>query len=275
MKKEKQTIPLPNEEKSTSKNQTNPEKRAPLKLLTIPIITTLIGFISYWAPYVTGLTYYQTLLSAQNIPFHLFERQSSDYFIYAHYAFIEASSSWISLIFKDTKIFLFIMGAFAALGLEFFILNWLSNCKKSKQLVTKLDSNNLLSIPLAILLLAFLAAFLITFSPVLILIILIIPGIIGEYAAEQTVKENKEIYSQGCIENKKDWHCTAVLDKNQEIFRGFLIASSNERIALFLDGRTIIFPLDDKVLVSVPPPDNTQSTSSLPENTSPQNSKTQ
>ncbi|GEM_PF-2401707 len=229
-------------------------RKLPARLLTVSIITTLAGFISYWAPYVVGLTYYKTLLSSLDVPFHLFERSSSDYFIYAHYAIIEASSSWINLLFRETKLFLYIISTTAALALEIILINWLSKTKLSNAISKKVEDSGLISVTVAILALAFIAAFLIAFLPILILIVLIIPGIIGEYAAESITKENKTIYSAGCVQNRKHWNCVKLLDDTKEVSHGFLITSSNERVALHLDGKTSIFFLGEKTIETVLPP---------------------
>lgn len=229
-------------------------RKVPARLLTISFITTLAGFISYWAPYVVGLTYYKTLLSSLDVPFHLFERSSSDYFIYAHHAIIEASSSWINLLFRETKLFLYIMCTVAALALEIALINWLSKTKLSNKISKKVEGSGLVSVTVAVLALAFIAAFAIAFFPIFILIVLIIPGIIGEYAAESVTRENNKIYLAGCVQNKKNWNCVKLLDDTKEVSRGFLITSSNERVALHLGGKTSIFFLGEKTLETVLPP---------------------
>lgn len=92
--------------------------------------------------------------------------------------------------------------------------------------------------------------------PVVANLFLITPAYTGYKAAQLAIEKSTPVFSLGCerVEKRLDY-CVRLMDGDIEIAKGFVIDSSNERIALYLDGKATILPLNDyRIETLIPPP---------------------
>lgn len=76
--------------------------------------------------------------------------------------------------------------------------------------------------------------------------ILSIPSAIGESAAETVATEDRKDFDKGC--DRSVTKCYSVTKGDKEIARGYVVAQSSDRIALYYKGVTTQMPLADTVM---------------------------
>lgn len=240
-------------------NQISDTRKESLFLKTFWIILTpLLGLLGYSAIYLTGVAYHQAWVNHFGIDSSFFDKSTTDYFIYAYVALIKICSNWLNVI-TDPWVVLSTLGVAVLFIAEIAALAWLPCTKVFQNAGTTINKNKLLSIPLAVLAMAGGFTLTLLLLPLVANIFLVIPGITGYKAAQMAIKNNTSVFALGCEkpERRQDY-CVRLLDGDIEIARGFVIDSSSERIALYLDGKATILPLKDYRIETIIPSPNTQ-----------------
>jgi len=93
--------------------------------------TPLFGLLGYSAIYLTGVVYHQIWINHFNVGTGLFEKSTTDYFIYAYVALIQVCSNWLNVL-TDPWIILSTLGSVAFLVVEVMLLAWLSRPNKKR-----------------------------------------------------------------------------------------------------------------------------------------------
>lgn len=227
------------------------------------IFTPLLGLLGYSAIYLTGVSYQQVWANHFGVGSGFFEKSTTDYFLYAYAALIKICSNWFNVL-TDPWVVLSTLGLAALFIIEIALLAWLPRAKIFQNAGTIINKNKFLSPPLAILALSSGITLTLLLLPLAANLFLIIPAYTGYKAAQLEIERNTPLFALGCekVESRQDY-CVRLLDGDIEIARGFVIDSSSERIALYLNGKTTILPLKDyriETLIPSPKPPNAQAT---------------
>ena len=100
--------------------------------------------------------------------------------------------------------------------------------------------------------------------PVAANLFLITPAYTGYKAAQLSIEKSTPVFSLGCekVEKRQDY-CVRLMDGDIEIAKGFVIDSSSERIALYLDDKATILPLKNYRIETLIPPSKTANTQAV------------
>lgn len=235
-------------------NQTTNIDKEPFFIRTFWIIfTPLFAVLGYSAIYLIGVVYHQTWVNHFGINSSIFEKATTDYFIYAYVALIKICSNWLNVL-SDPAIVLSTLGIAVLFIAEIAVLAWLPRTKLFQSTGATINKNKLLNIPLTILSLSGGITLILLLLPLVANIFLITPGYTGYKAAQMAIERNTSVFALGCekAERRQDY-CVRLLDDDVEIARGFVIDSSSERIALYLDGKAMILPLKDYRIETITP----------------------
>ncbi|MCQ4281183.1 hypothetical protein NA643_19065 [Pseudomonas stutzeri] len=235
-------------------NQPKNIDKEPFFVKTLWIIfTPLFGLLGYSTIYLVGVTYHQAWVNHFGIDSSFFEKSTTDYLIYAYVALITICSNWLSVL-TDTWIALSTLGVAALFTIEIAALAWLPRTRLFQSAGSTINKRKFLSIPLAIFAMAGGTTLTLLLLPLVANLLLITPGLTGYKAAQMTIDRNAPIYALGCEKaDRRQDYCVRLLDSQIEIARGFVIDSSNERIALYLDGKATILPLKDYRIETIIP----------------------
>ncbi|MDX1722653.1 MAG: hypothetical protein R3355_06000 [Pseudomonas sp.] len=245
-------------------NKTNNIGKEPIFVKTFWIIfTPLFGLLGYSAIYLTGVAYHQAWVNHFGITSSFFEKSTTDYFIYAYVALIKICSNWLDVL-TDFSVVLSTLGIATLLIAEIALLAWLARTDFFQNTGTIISEKKFLSIPLAVLAISGGLTLILLLLPLVANIFLIIPGYTGYKAAQMAIERNISIFALGCEKaDRRQDYCVRLLDDDVEIARGFVIDSSNERIALYLDGKAMILPLKNyriETIIPSPKTPNAQAT---------------
>ncbi|QXI25645.1 hypothetical protein [Pseudomonas vanderleydeniana] len=204
-----------------------------------------LGFVGYAAPYVTGLIYWQRYLRGLGIPSGLFEAEARDYFMFAYVALIESLGNWSGIV-RNPFVWLSIAGFILALSVELVVIKKLEKNARIKSTVEKYTRNRYVALSSGLVVLSAAITTVLMLIPLIMLPVMLIPGTIGNYGADQTLKRNREIFAQGCdLSVQAKMHCYVVKDGDKVVASGFLVAASGSRLALYENGRPRIIPLKE------------------------------
>lgn len=235
-------------------NQTSNIGKEPIFVKTFWIIfTPLFGLLGYSAIYLVGVAYHQAWVNHFGIDSSFFEKSTTDYFIYAYVALIKICSNWLSVL-TDPWIVLSTLGVAALFIIEIAALAWLPRTRLFQSAGSTINKSKFLSIPLAILAMSGGITLTLLLLPLVANLFLITPGLTGYKAAQMAIERNAPIFALGCEKpDRRQDYCVRLLDGDIEIAKGFVIDSSNERIALYLDGKAMILPLKDYRIETIIP----------------------
>ena len=203
-------------------------------------LTPMLGVLGYASLYLIGLTYHETYLDHFNISPRLFPKSSTDLFIQAYLALLHIGISWIELVL-NYKVWLYLAGLTLLLLIEMIILEKLPALIKRSQ-PTILEKYKFLKKALALLGISVLISTSFLLIPLAANIFLLAPAFIGIQGANISIKDSIEIYTTKCESAKKEF-CVRLLDGDKEVAKGYVIAVSDNRIALILGDHTTIVPL--------------------------------
>ncbi|UUQ64880.1 hypothetical protein NLK61_27420 [Pseudomonas fuscovaginae UPB0736] len=205
----------------------------------------LLGFVGYAAPYVTGLIYWQHYLRGLSVPSGLFEAEARDYFVFAYVALIESLGNWAGFL-RNPLVWLSIAGIILALSVELVVIKRLEKNARVKSIVEKYTRNRYVALTSGLVVLSAAITTVLMLIPLIMLPVMLLPGVIGEYGAKQTLKRDQEIFSKGCdFSGQAKKHCYVVKDGEKIVASGFLVATSGTRLAIYENGRPKIIPLKD------------------------------
>ncbi|UVE18968.1 hypothetical protein NVV93_06150 [Pseudomonas sp. LS44] len=246
-------------EEQQSQNSTTNKESNISKMLWISTLPTL-GALGYSAVYLTGVVYHQTWASHFSAGVGLFEKSTTDYLLYAYAALIHICSNWLNVL-TDPWIVLSTLGLVFLAVAELVLLTWLPQTKPFKAAGTTINKNKLLGLPLGVLALSSSITCILLLLPLAANLFLITPAITGYKAAQLSIEKHELIYSRDCQKaaHRKDY-CVRVIDGDNEIARGYLIDSSNDRIALYKDGKSTVLALNNYRIETLIP--TTQATNS-------------
>lgn len=203
------------------------------------------GFVGYAAPYVTGLIYWQHYLRGLSVPSGLFEAEARDYFVYAYVALIESLGNWTGIV-RNPFVWLSIAGFILALSVELVIIKKLEKNARIKSTVEKYTRNRYVALTSGLVVLSAAVTTVLMLMPLIMFLVMLVPGAIGNYGADQTLKRDREIFAKGCdLSGQAKERCYVVKDGEKIIASGFLVATSGSRLAIYENGRPKIIPLKE------------------------------
>jgi hypothetical protein len=222
---------------------------ARIALIMVPVLS----FLGYYAPYVVGLAYHQHLLSLYDVPAGLFESEPRQLFIYAYQAVLEVSGNWKAFILHSyvMPLVFFCVFLFSA---EMTALFWFSRTSKLDDAVNRRIKSKWAQLLLAFTVLSAAITGLVAAFPVAIYPFIALPAKLGNFGAEIAFARDKKLFEGGCsVENADHTYCKAVLDKDKILGVGFMIAASDNRVALYQPKQTKILKLGDATIEVMPP----------------------
>ena len=226
----------------------------PLRWASV-VAVPFLGFVCYAAPYVTGLIYRGKQLDGLNVPAGLFKSDASDYFIYAYLAVIETFSNWTSFL-TNPMLWAGMVAVFAILLLEVLLLPKLFESSAAQSIGKAVGKYRSVAIPTAVLTFSLMVTIVLLLIPLILSPLLILPAIIGQYSAKETLTRNLAFYAKGCEHVSADEdRCYAVMDGPRLVAAGFLVASSDQHLALYRDHKSVIVPIKDYTITTLSPDD--------------------
>lgn len=226
-----------------------------LARFTLILIPTL-GFLGYYAPYVMGLAYHQHLLSLYGIPTGLFESEPRQLFMYAYEAILVVFGHW--RVFITTNWYV-IPGVFLSILLftsELLLITWLNRKRMISDAIDRTVKSKWLQILILLLIFSTAITTLFVLLPIALAPVIGLPALIGGYGAELTFEKAHKLYEGGCgAENAQHIYCKAVRDRDSVLGVGFLVLTSDSRIALYQPKHTKILSLRDATIEVMPPED--------------------
>jgi hypothetical protein len=237
-------------------SEANSQSKAPIvfSLARIALVViSVLSFIGYYAPYVMGLAYYQHLMSLYDVPSGLFERSPSQIFMFAYSAVLEVFGNWTTLISHSYVIpgVFFCVMLFTA---EIAALGWLIRTDKINGTIDRTVKSRFRQICLSLLIFCACITIFIAAFPVAVYPLIAFPAKLGGFGADLSFERQQKLYQGGCgLDNPKHVYCKAVIGKDGVLGVGYLIISSDNRVALYQPNQTKILKLGDEVIEVMPP----------------------
>lgn len=220
-------------------------------LVAVPILAS----ICYVAFYLTGLVYRQVYLDRFNVPESLFKSDASDYLVFAYVAVLETFKNWTVLI-SNPWVWLSIIGIIVVFGLEWICLEKLPKTNAAKSLAITLGRNKYVALTAALVGLSACVTTVLLLIPLIILPLIILPGIVGMYGAQQVLDRKLAIYDKGCeYAINPENYCHVIMDGTRIVAAGFLITTSNTRVAIYVNTKAKVIPIKNYTIETLPPKD--------------------
>jgi len=209
------------------------------------VFTPVLGALAYSFFYLTGAVHSETFLHHYGVATGLFPQSPTDQMFTAYGALLQTGLNWINVVKNPTIIFS-ALALSALLVAEIALLSWLPNTKLAKKASSAIEAKRIIKIPVSIFLISGSIVIALFSLPFVANILLLVPALAGLNSAELTYKRTDRLYEKGCASAKKlSESCVAVYKHDEIIAQGFLITSSQTHIALYLDGKTTILPIND------------------------------
>lgn len=232
------------------------------RLLTMLIKERAIcGAVLTIGCYFIGSTYHSRFLGEFHLDSQLFPLDTASYFVLgARAAFNFCANALGAINSHPAQTALWVLAVAAYVG----GVAWLFGTKPksspaigkrfetARRWLAKLSEMQKLKAVMLWVLMAVLGLYLIFASLLAILLIIGLPAIIGEVAAKADYRDTVKAYQWGC---KTPGHarCFRLEQDNKPQVEGFIVASSQEQVALYNNGSVSVLPLKGNRLISVEP----------------------
>ncbi|KDP89457.1 hypothetical protein CF70_031130 [Cupriavidus sp. SK-3] len=239
------------------------QSQAPAQRIATALLSAraILGAILTIGCYFIGATYYSRYLGHFHLDSQLFPLDTARYFMMGGVALFKFCASILDSL--NSHPFQSLLGALAVVS-YFACLAWLfggkpedraSSLKGNKivqRLAALLNAKHGLRRAIRWALLSGLALY-VTFASLLVVMVIIgLPAIAGEVAADVAYQDSIKAYDSGCKASGRAV-CFRLEQDNKPPVQGFLIASSPEQIAMYNKGTVSVLPLKGNRLTSVSP----------------------
>lgn len=231
-------------ETSSPTKQTSLFSLARIALILVPVMS----FLGYYAPYVVGLAYHQHLLSLYDVPPGLFESEPRQLFIYAYQAVLEVAANWKTFITHSyiMPLVFFCVFLFSA---EIIGLIWMGRSSKIDDAVNRRLKSKWAQLLFGVTVLSAAITGMVASFPLALYPLIALPAKVGNFGAEISFEREHKLYEGGCgVENADHVYCKAVIDKDKILGVGFMIVTSDNRVALYQPKQMKILKLGDATI---------------------------
>jgi hypothetical protein len=225
-----------NQEQSEKPQASNPSNKSLPSWL--PLSTFLAALLTP-AAYLTGVSFHQSYLETFQIPYGLFPKASSDYFLFAYRAVMEAMPAWMNFLAKEhwPAVLIFLVLLYFSGFVKF--ARWIEKREFSKRTTERLRNNRAMKFISELLFVPAIGLAAIFYIPTATVILLVIPIYIGSTGGEKAAQSDLMRFQGGCSQPKdQKAFCTSIIDNGKPNGAGFVIDASEKYVAL-LDGEKL------------------------------------
>jgi len=200
------------------------------------------GGVGLKVAYLNGLAYNEAYTNAFKVKAFLFSFGDRDLYLGAYSAAVFGLSGWVEYATSSFLPLLIICGITSLIWFAPVVLRVLTALGDK----IGLDRQRMMSREWASIVAHWLAAntfaiFVLLYVPLVLLVALVLAPSAGNYAGTRAADAKKKVYERGCkAAAEKNEFCYVLLDKGEEVARGFPIARSEKTIALWWKGEARI-----------------------------------
>ncbi|KWE79356.1 hypothetical protein WT54_27495 [Burkholderia territorii] len=212
-------------------------------------IVLVIGWIGFWIFYSSGDAYYRALMSFYSVNADGFPIDQYRHFVLSAFSGLNFLTVFADWSHKNKKIILVLLVAYL-LFLLFVVLAELANNGRGNKLAKYVGNHRVLRAIRDVLVAWYVFPISMIFLSVSLTIGATLPSAFAEATGTAVAENALRDYKKGCDKSRE--RCQVALKNGTEIARGYVIAQSPTRIALFENGNTVQIPLDGVELRTVP-----------------------
>jgi hypothetical protein len=228
--------------------KTPPEEQKQLtKIFTLIGVPAIIGSTFTAATYLTGMAYHQKYLTYFHVNHGLFQKSSSEYFLFAWRSVVEILPGWLILAGADFRVpvVVFAMCLFGILIKMFS--QALDRTERMERIRAKTRNSKAFATFGELIFVPTIGLAAIYYVPILLTLVLILPVEIGGIGAKQAAKADMARFEKGCKPVKgNDDFCIQIRETGKMIAHGFVIETSDKFIAIFEDGKARVLPIKEQ-----------------------------
>lgn len=214
--------------------------------------TSVAGLLLVGVAYSLGDAYYNAYLREFSIHHGAFPVDHPTHLVLAVWGALNAAVSlekWVGVNWLTLCKFAIFMLAY--FGIVFFALKGLifllSTGEHARTGASKfLDKQPLLKRYLATIIFVILIILSVLWFCIFLPSVIAIPSAIGEAAGKSVAEQDKKDFDKGC--GRSEAKCYRVVKGGIEVARGFVVAQSSDRIALYYEGGTSQLSLNDAIM---------------------------
>lgn len=231
------------------------------KLAVVDKTKPLLGWLSHAVvlsiltptAYLTGLVFHQVYMHTLRINYELYPKSSADYFLYAFKSLFELLPAWLQIAGTDLRVVGVVLFVSVAIGLINKGGSLLDNSQWMKRHREKAKTSKAFSLFGEIMLVPIIGLTVIYYIPILLVILMITPVLVGEAAGHKVAIADKAGFEGGCAHPKsKSAFCTQVLEAGKPVALGFVIDVSDKFVAVIDNGVARSIPIKDKEFLEFP-----------------------
>ncbi|VWB35236.1 hypothetical protein BAR24066_01533 [Burkholderia arboris] len=212
-------------------------------------IVLVIGWIGFWILYSSGDAYYRAFLSSFNVEADGFPIDQYRHFVLSAFSglnFMSLVDSWAN---KNKSALMVFLGAYVLFLVAVVIISLVSDGKENKA-AKYVSRHPVLRVIRDVLFAWYVFPTSLFFISASFMFGASLPAAFAEAAGNAVAERSAGDYKKGCDQSTEN--CQIALKNGAEIARGYVIAQSTTRIALFNNGSTVQIPLDGVELRTVP-----------------------
>ncbi|WP_175806230.1 hypothetical protein [Burkholderia cenocepacia] len=218
-------------------------------------IVLVIGWIGFWISYSSGDAYYRAFLSHFSVEAEGFPIDQYRHFVLSAFGglnFITVVGNWIH---KNRSLFGFFLGGYIVCMVIGAAVIFLTDGKENKAAKVVRNNPMLRAIRDALIAWYVFPVSLIFMSGASV-VGATLPAAFAEAGGNAVAESSLADYKKGCESSMEK--CQVLLKNGAEVARGYVIAQSPTRIALYFNDTTVQMPLDGIEMRTVPQPPKKQ-----------------
>ncbi|WP_156814500.1 hypothetical protein [Burkholderia lata] len=218
-------------------------------------ILLVIGWIGFWVLYSSGDAYYRAFLSSFHVEADGFPVDQYRHFVLSALGGLNVISVVGNWATKNKQILTILLAAYLLVLALAAIVNLITD-GRGNGVAKYVSDRRVLRVIRDTLLVGYVFPVGVISISVSLIVGISLPSAFAEAAGAAVAEVSAADYKKGCNSSKE--RCQAALKSGTEIARGYVIAQSTTRIALFNNGSTVQLPLDGVELRTVPQASNPQ-----------------
>jgi len=197
--------------------------------------------------YLTGVAFHQAYMQTLKINYELYPKSSADYFLYAFNALFKLVPEWLQIAGTDLRVVGVVLYVSLVIGLINKGGSLLDNSPWMKRHREKAKTSKAFRLFGEIMLVPVIGLMVIYYIPILLVILMITPVLVGEVGGQKVANADKAGFEGGCAHPKrKSAFCTQMLEAGKPVAIGFVIDASDKFVAMIDNGVARSIPIKDR-----------------------------
>ncbi|MDN7561090.1 hypothetical protein [Burkholderia orbicola] len=218
-------------------------------------IVLVVGWIGFWISYSSGDAYYRAFLSHFSVEAEGFPIDQYRHFVLSAFGglnFITVVGNWVH---KNRSLFGGLLAVYILLMMIAVVVTLLTDGKENKA-AKYVTGRPVLRVIRDVVIAWYVFPVSLLFMSAALVVGATLPAAFAEAGGNAVAESSLADYKKGC--EKSAEKCQVLLKNGSEVARGYVIAQSPTRIAIYFDDSTVQMPLDGIEMRTVQKPSSTQ-----------------